>query len=264
MEHRMPVSCHCPSCNYAYSLNDQLAGQDILCKKCGNSFVVPGEAHAANPLDDDAFQQLLSATPRSLAASPKPYTPARETNPLLVIVGAFAGIAGAILGYYAAMMLVIPGGIALFVGLALGATLPKPRKVLATPAAILVGHAGWVLVGYLSVRHEVEFELAAQIMLYLNIFLPLLLAVWLIARPSWTAVIVIGVLELVMIVFNFIDFMQVTFGSGMHRALSVHLCLRLAIIGLCVGCYFAYRKTHDNAKPAFPVIPGGPSNLNQS
>jgi len=72
----MAVSVDCPSCNSAYSLDDNLAGANIRCKVCRTIFQAPERKAESLPTDSAPVQVVAVVEARRVPAIPVPVSPA--------------------------------------------------------------------------------------------------------------------------------------------------------------------------------------------
>jgi hypothetical protein len=133
------------------------------------------------------------------------------------------GIAGAIVGFYCGLMLLIPLGIAFAAGAILKKIGKPGTQPLQIAAAVLIGHSGWMAMGLLV--KDVSAMTIVPHMILMAIGL-----VWLFASPGRGVAWYLTIFEGVWLVFNFINLLQHPFGAMQHKALIAHLCLRIFVI----------------------------------
>lgn len=92
-------------------------------------------------------------------------------------------------------------------------------------AAVQAGHLGWYAAGAL-------LGTSVPAALFLEMALLAAAIAWLVKRPSLAAFAIIGGLQGLSAAANALAFAGATFGSPDHRALLMHLILRLATVGL--------------------------------
>ena len=166
----------------------------------------------------------------------------KQANP----IGALAGIAGAVGGYalasYSGANLLIPGVAAVVIGIIAAKALPADRKVIVPALAVQGGHLVWLALAGIILN---AFWAVALDVMVLGVGL-----VWLAIRPGLGPILVCGIYQLFALILNVMNFSTVQPGSVAHRALLVHILLRVTAIAL-LGV--AARKLRQPA-PAPPEI----------
>ena len=147
------------------------------------------------------------------------------------IIGTGIGI---VLGRYAGMNLLIPLGFALAAGFVLSKLLSGDRKTFVMPLAVQCGHACW-------------FALGAAILHQWNAVLPDLAVfaiglTWLTIAPGWIPVALLAAYHLFALTINWQGILAEPFGTNLHKAMSVHIVLRIAAVTTMVYSVIQARK----------------------
>jgi hypothetical protein len=146
----------------------------------------------------------------------------RKIREQLPIVGGL--LIGVPVGQYAGLNLLIPMA-AGFAFWRFAAKHSRGPAEAGMAAAVQAGHLGWYATGALfatPVPSALLLEMA---------FLAAAIA-WLVKRPGLAAFAIIGGLQALSAAANAVAFAGAAFGSPDHRALLVHVILRLAAVGL--------------------------------
>lgn len=150
--------------------------------------------------------------------------PAGEPSAAARVAGIVGGLVGVGVGQYAACALLVPGGVALVIGLTLAAFLQMPRKAFAAAVAIPVGHATWMLVAMILLKAFDPVFVAEA--------LALLLLPWLLLfTPPLIVAIPLALYQVVGLVVNAMALAELPGGSEMHKAIVVHIFLRVCTLG---------------------------------
>ena len=145
-----------------------------------------------------------------------------------------ASLVGGVFGVYSGMNVLIPaigGGFVWYVGTkVLRPTNPAYLGAIST----LVGHALWLLFGMvllgqwgLNVIDLVAFGLGA---------------LWLWSRPGLAPVVVLSIFEVLALLSNVSTIWPEQFGSATHKALAVHIGLRVAVLYLMWAAFLRSRS----------------------
>jgi len=157
--------------------------------------------------------------------------PQAQKPSVLALIGGALGAAvglgvGLGVGRYAGFALLFPAGFALLVGWVLSKTVPARSKPIIPASAVQAGQALWMLLGMVILA---RFDLTLIDFVILTAG-----AVWL---AFWPSVIVVGVLicyQTVRLAVNGLAFAEATPNTDLHKALLVHLVLRVAAVALMV------------------------------
>jgi hypothetical protein len=151
-------------------------------------------------------------------------------------LGVAAALGGAALGTYAGIHLLIPlaaAGAAMWIMRKLFSA--RPTHVLAA-ASVQAGHVAWfgfaAMVGGREILHVV----------WLDIALMTAGVAWLVVRPGIWPIALLGAWQIFGIALNVAAWAEAPIGTGAHKALVVHLVLRLVASGLMVSGYLALRR----------------------
>lgn len=148
-------------------------------------------------------------------------TPAKS-NPLASIGGIVGALVGALVGQYCWAQMLVPavaGGLAflLFVK-----TPIKPPR-FAGAIAVTIGHVAWFVVA------AAMLQAWAGIAIDIAVLTVAIALLW--ARPSVATAALLAVVELASLVFNVMQILPAPLYSAEHRALTVHILLRLMVLG---------------------------------
>jgi hypothetical protein len=140
-----------------------------------------------------------------------------------------ASIGGMGIGIYTGASFLVPAAAAAGVWY-VGSKFLKPRIPLFLPSiALLAGHLAWMAIGTALVNAwEANF---------LDIALMVAFLAWLWFRPNLACVIALTIFETLAFIVNVLAISEVAIGAMEHRALALHVILRLAIIGLVWQAY---------------------------
>ncbi|MBQ0945533.1 hypothetical protein KAK07_19495 [Ideonella sp. 4Y16] len=156
------------------------------------------------------------------------------TNQQLALRGAAASIFGATLGVYAGANVLVPavGSGAVWY---IGSKLLKPTDPRYLGAmSVLAGHTLWLLAGMALLN---QWGLNTIDLMVFGVG-----ALWLWIRPGLTPVVVLTVFELIALVTNASTIASEQLGSDMHKALVVHIALRVAVLVLLWGAWLKARR----------------------
>lgn len=158
--------------------------------------------------------------------------PKAVSSPNLAL-GLLAGLGGAALGKYAGVSLLIVGVAGLACAALARALLPADRKAFAIPLGVLGGHAGWMALGLLVVGpSDVLLDLAVMGVA----------ALWLALAPGLAPVLLLTAFEVFGLAVNGHAILGVPFGAPEHRALSLHLGLRLGAVVAAWAAWAQWRR----------------------
>jgi hypothetical protein len=162
------------------------------------------------------------------------------------------GIIGAVIGYYCGIMLLIPAVISFIAALILkNIELPRlnPFKIA---AAVVIGHTGWMVVGFILTKNVAAMAVVPDIIL-MTIGL-----VWLFANPGRGPVWYFTILEAVTAAVNLLNLVPQHFGNTAHKALVAHLCLRIFVV---TALWMGLRSQRTTTPPPLPNMPGAPEQI---
>jgi hypothetical protein len=165
--------------------------------------------------------------------------PAKQMSPANLLGGAL----GAVVGYYAGIMLVIPlvaTAIVFFIIKKITASRLEPFKLA---IAALLGHSIWMSLAL--------FTGPGAILMILPDFLLIAIGlIWLFARPGRGVVWYFTIFEAVSAVINIVNILGQPFNTSPHKALVAHLCMRGFII---TAFWIAVRKPKPIVPPPLPA-----------
>ncbi len=165
-----------------------------------------------------------------MAAEVKP----PKLSMLALLGGGLGAAVGLAVGPYAGLSLLIPAGFALLVGWALSKAVPAPNKPMVPASAVQAGQGLWMLLGMVLLG-QVNLTLIDCAVLLLG---ALGLAFW----PSVVVVALLICYQAVGLVSNGVGFAEATLNTPVHKALLVHLVLRVTAIILMVAGLIKIRK----------------------
>jgi len=144
-------------------------------------------------------------------------------------------IVGGAIGYYTQLNLLIPLGLALLSGWCVNKMIKSPfSKAMIPSFAVQLGQVLWVLLAFLLV--------GVQVSILLEVVLVTIVLVWLLMRPSLTPVILLSTYQILSFVGNLYQFISVSFGTTEHKALLVHLIIRILAVFLMIAGLREIRK----------------------
>jgi hypothetical protein len=168
----------------------------------------------------------------------------------LGVVGALGGI---LIGKYTGLNLLIPLAGAFLCGYLFKKLAGERAQSMLAAFAVQGGHALWMVVGFLVVG-ELNWNVADVVLLVVGL-------VWLAAAPGLGPVLLLGIYHLFGLAMNAWVFAQASFGAPEHKALVVHIILRLVAVATLYVGWKALRARSQPAIPASsqPAIPAGPA-----
>lgn len=156
----------------------------------------------------------------------------KPPHPLLPV----SGLLGAVVGFYCGMMLFIPIAGAVIAFLLAKRFASTALKPFIAALAVIFGHLAWMLVGGLLTPSGFARVIADSAIIVVGLL-------WLVLRPGFGPVLLLGIYECISLVVNVIGILQFEFGSVGHKALAAHIALRLfALVSLIAG----YRQLRKN------------------
>jgi len=149
-------------------------------------------------------------------------------------------IVGYVLGSYTGIYFLIPMIGALLGGWMISKVAKETSRAMIAAFAIQAGHFFWFLFPLVLIK---------QVNLDLVVILGGL--IWLMTRPGLYPVIFLTIYQIVCILINLSHFILAEFGSGPHRALLMHIILRVsAVLFMIIGL----RKIHNQKASAAQVM----------
>ena len=148
-------------------------------------------------------------------------------HPALGIAGVVGAAGGWALSSYVGANLWIPALAGLLLGLLFAKTRLRPPH-FAAAVAVTGAHAIWMLAGAFFTGQW------GPVMVDVVAMLAAIVLIW--ARPSLTTALVLGLLQLAALGYNLYVLFQTEISSPMHRALTMHVVLRvIAVVAVVVG-----------------------------
>ncbi|HEY6228662.1 MAG TPA: hypothetical protein VI282_16205 [Verrucomicrobiae bacterium] len=172
----------------------------------------------------------------------------KPKNPFLSV----GGIIGAVIGYYCGIMLLIPAAIS-FVAVLILKNVDLPRfNPFKIAAAVVIGHTGWMVVGFVLAKNIPAMSIVPDIILMV------IGLVWLFANPGRGPVWYFTILEAATAVVNLLNLLPQHFGATAHKALVAHLSLRAFVIA---ALWLGLRQQPASTPPPLPNLPGAPEQI---
>ena len=169
--------------------------------------------------------------------------PAKQLQPLSLVGGVAGAIGGWTLSQYCGAYIWLPG-IAAVVFLLIFAKTPVRPPYFAGAIAITAAHVAWFVAG--------SAVTGAWLDTALDIVALTAAIVWLWTRPGPAAVLFLGVVQGLSLVWNAYQLAAAPFGSAPHRALTAHCVLRSVALLCLAGGYFQWRRAQRSTPPPLP------------
>jgi hypothetical protein len=202
----------------------------MKCAYCGNE--ITGTDHVqyeglsfCNSIHRYSYKNEVTAAGK--AAPPPPQAPSSN---IWNIIGAAAGLA---MGYYAGIHTLVPFILMIGVIWVLNTTNTVPTEGR-TIIALLAAQFGWMFLGAVLTG---QWNLVYIDLVFVGIGL-----VWLVVRLHAVPVIILLLFQLGVLILNVNLILQAEFGSDDHRALVVHIVLRVMLIAALGNGLLALRK----------------------
>ena len=165
--------------------------------------------------------------------------PGKQMSPANLL----GGVVGAIVGYYAGIMLIIPL-VATAIVFFIIKKIAAPRlEAFKLAIAALLGHSIWM-----------SFALfvgpSAILMILPDLILIVIGLIWLFVRPDRSVVWYFTIFEAVSALINIFNLVGQSFNTSSHKALVAHLCMRAFII---TAFWLALRKPKPATPPPLPT-----------
>jgi hypothetical protein len=162
-----------------------------------------------------------------------------------MVLRVIGGLAGAAVGSYAGINLLIPlcaTGAAWWIGTKL---LSEDRKAILPALSVQSGHALWLILA-IALLPGMWRSVLPDLVLYLAGI------VWLIRRPSPGPLYLLGAYQLFSLAVNVNTIVTFPIGSPSHKALVVHIIWRVLALALMTRLFFVLRR----GKPETPMPTG--------
>jgi hypothetical protein len=166
----------------------------------------------------------------------------RKQNPLAAVAGIAGAIGGFALAKYSGASLFIPGAAAILLLIIFTKSSVHPRYFRGA-ISIVTAHIVWFIVGALV--------LGTWTPVILDIVALTIGVIWLWVRPGLGPVIFVGVVEMISLAMNVVTITSVEVGSVAHRALVVHLLLRILVVACLALGYRRFRAERSAAALRF-------------
>lgn len=151
-------------------------------------------------------------------------------------LSAVATTLGAVmLGRYAGLSLLLPVGAAGAIWAIASRTVKGPARLVVPAFSVQGGHGAWMALGLFVAQNQADV-LADLVILIVGL-------TWLILRSGLGSVLLLSVYQVLSVLVNLSTFLSVDFGGPAHRALAVHLVLRVTALVLMLTALRALRAT---------------------
>lgn len=171
--------------------------------------------------------------------APKPHQKTLHTG--FTIIG---GVIGTALGRYSGISLLIPVVITLVAAWVLSRVVAERTRPIVPAIAVQLGQFGWLIVGALILQ-TIEGVWIDAVILTIGLL-------WLIAQSGIFPVMLLALYQVLGLAMNVLAWLAVPLGSAEHRALLVHIILRvLALVLMLIG--LRQIKAASKAAPASPA-----------
>lgn len=174
------------------------------------------------------------------------FDPPKQTAPYSRS-GVLAILAGAALGVYAGLAILLPLGIAWSVYAVLKKRVSGARELVLLAFALQAGHLGWFTIGVIATGqlgwNVVDLVLFGGAL------------AWLLVAPARAPLVALAVLHAVALVMNAVTATQVSWGTAQHKALAAHIALRVAALILNVMAFRSFKHSLRNSVPLLPAPP---------
>ena len=147
-------------------------------------------------------------------------------------IGILAFLLGVAFAQYGRASAYIPLAAALLIGLAAKRALPNSRSAVVPALAVQGGHLVWVAVGCITQRVYVGF---------VDIIILSALLLWFCTTVSRSSAVALIAVQLVLLSLNLWQLLSFPAGSLEHRALTVHIVLRVLAILLTANTVWPMR-----------------------
>jgi hypothetical protein len=164
-------------------------------------------------------------------------TPDRST-PLATVGGIVGAVIGAVVANYSWAQMLVPLAVTIPLLVLFAKTPLKPPR-FGGAIAVTIGHVAWFAVGaaltgaWTSVALDIALLTAAVAFLW--------------ARPSIASAVVLGAIELASLVFNVVLILDAALFSAGHRALTVHILLRVIVLAALAMSVLSLRTKQEPA-----------------
>lgn len=212
---------------YCIQCGTELPQTAMFCLSCGR------RRHTEATVSSQPSSVTVGAG-TSRAEAPVTRTKSRSKWLALSIVGA---LVGAGVGRYSGLSLLIPlagAGAAWAIG---SRVVTDNARHFLPAVSVQTGHVVWFLVGLLALGSGGLQEV------WFDILLMVAGLVWLVLKPGLGPVVLLTAWQLLALAFNLQVFLEATVGTAAHKALLVHVVLRMSSIGLMVTGLIALRRS---------------------
>ena len=159
----------------------------------------------------------------------------KEIATTSLILRVLGGLAGAAVGSYAGINLLIPlfaAGAAWWIGTKL---LSEDRKAILPALSVQSGHALWLVLALVLLPGMWRSVLPDLVLYFAGIL-------WLIRRPSPGPLYLLGAYQLISLAINVKTILAFPVGSPSHKALLVHIIWRLLALILMTRLFLVLRR----------------------
>jgi len=166
---------------------------------------------------------------------------------IAVVVG---GVFSTAIGFYCWQYLFIPYGTAFVIGWLASKVAPQRAKPMIPAFAVQSAHALYLLAG-LVISERLGLLLSPfQSLAVVDVLILAIGLLWLILRPGFPPVALLSVYQVIGLIVNGVLFASAAIGTELHRALLVHVLLRLtALAFMTIGLRSLTAKQGTTAPP---------------
>lgn len=167
----------------------------------------------------------------------------KKYSPMVI----FFGVVAAVIGQYGGFSALIP---IIFIGLSFSLftkiLFRNKDLIFLESSALLSGHAAWMIVGSIvlsmtSKRPETSFTVLTifEAIVYISS------SYFLLRNPNFILGWILIFLEIITLIINIFDILQFNWFSDQHRAITIHLSIRIAII---LTIFFGLKRLQKSLK----------------
>jgi hypothetical protein len=162
------------------------------------------------------------------------------------VLGILGGIVGAAVGQYAGVDLLIPLLATALVWWGGSKLLKDERKEILPAFAVNAGHFLWLSLGLFMLGAQAFATLGLDLILYA------IGLAWLLKKPSFGPLILLGIYQAVSLGVNGYSLALAAVSSGSHKALLVHVIWRAMALFFIAKLLFTLRRKSVSSAPHVP------------